>query len=83
MKYQLTKHAQHVLQEREIPIEFMESVLQNPQLSIPDENDPELEHLLAKIPEFGGRVLRIIVNKKVDPDRIVTVYYDRKMRDKL
>ena len=83
MKYQLTKHAQHVLQEREIPIEFMESVLQNPQLSIPDENDPELEHLLAKIPEFGGRVLRIIINKKVDPVRIVTVYYDRKMRDKL
>ena len=49
----------------------------------PDPIDPELEHRLGRIDEYDGRVLRVIVNATVTPPRVVTVYFDRKMRGKL
>lgn len=45
--------------------------------------DPELESRLAKIPEYGDRVLRVVVNTQVVPERVVSVYFDRKMKGKL
>jgi hypothetical protein len=35
------------------------------------------------IPEFGGRVLRVTVNRTVEPKRVVSVFCDRKMKGKL
>ncbi len=48
----------------------------------PDDNDPELEHHLAKVPELANRVLRVIVSKS-EPRRVVTLYLDRNMKGKL
>jgi len=48
-----------------------------------DKDDIELEHALAKIPEFGNRVLRVIYKKKASPLKIITVYFDRTMRGKI
>jgi hypothetical protein len=36
MKFQLTKHAQRALAEREIPIEWVERTLEAPELTLPD-----------------------------------------------
>jgi len=83
MKYELTEHARTILEERQIPISYLERVIQNPELSLKDENDTHLEHLLGKIHEYDNRVLRVVINKNIDPMRIVTVYYDRTMRGKL
>lgn len=33
--------------------------------------------------EFGGRVLRVAVNKAVEPNRVVSVFFDRQMKGKL
>ena len=35
-------------------------------------------HRLARIPEWGNRVLRVIVNGKSVPPRIVTAFFDRR-----
>lgn len=48
-----------------------------------DEKDPTLEHRLKEIPEYGDRVLRVIINTTVDPVRVVTVYFDRTMKGEL
>ena len=45
-----------------------------------DSIDEDLEHRLARIPDFGNRVLRIIVNVNVTPPRVVTAYFDRGSR---
>ena len=37
----------------------------------------------APVPEFGHRVLRVVVNPTVAPIRVVTLYFDRKMKGKL
>ena len=83
MKYELTKHAQKVLDEREIPVEWMERTLSAPELVLPDPDDATVERRFRRIPEFGGRVLRVAINTAVEPNRIVSVFFDRKMKDKL
>ena len=42
-----------------------------------------LIHHLAVVPEHGNRVLRVVFNHLVTPVRVVTVYFDRKMKGKL
>jgi hypothetical protein len=37
---------------------------------------------LAKIPEHGNRVLRVVINKAAVPERVVSVYFDRTMKGK-
>ena len=83
MNYELTKHAQEVLHEREIPVEWMERTLSAPELVLPDPDDATVERRFRRIPEFGGRVLRVAVNMAVEPIRIVSVFFDRKMKGKL
>jgi hypothetical protein len=42
-----------------------------------------VESRLAKIPERGHRVLRVVINKTVVPARVVRLYFDRTMKGKL
>ena len=83
MKYDLTQHARDVIDERQISLDWLERVLANPSLIEASTTDPELESRFAKIPEFGDRVLRVVVNTRVVPERIVSVYFDRKMKENL
>jgi len=81
--YDLTKHAQKVLEERKITIEWIERTLFQPELILSDPDDDSLERCFRCIPEFDNRVLRVIVNKTVDPPRVVSVFFDRQMKGKL
>lgn len=83
MKYELTQHAQKVLDEREITLEWMELTLSSPALILSDVNDPALERRFRQIPEYGGRVLCVVVNTAVEPNRMVSVFFDRQMKGKL
>lgn len=69
--------------ERAVLIAWLESVLESPQRVEPDPDDAELEHRLGRIAEHGNRVLRVVVNKTVRPPRVVTLYFDRTMRNRL
>jgi hypothetical protein len=79
----LTEHAKKVVAEREIPLEWLERVLNEPVLCQPDPDDASLERRYRPIPEFEGRVLRVVVNPSVEPIRVVSVFFDRSMRGKL
>jgi hypothetical protein len=71
MKFELTQNASKALAEREIAIEWVERTLAAPELRLPDPYDADVEWLYRKIPEFGGRVLRVAVNTTVEPNRVV------------
>jgi hypothetical protein len=49
-----------------------------PELTEADPVDPDLEHRLARIRDFGDRVLRAIVNFKKAPPHVVTAFFDRR-----
>ena len=83
MKYKLTQHARDVLGERQIATAWIEHVLDSPQRIESDPDDPQLEHRLGRIAEHGNRVLRVVCNKTTSPPLVVTVYFDRAMRNKL
>jgi hypothetical protein len=83
MNYELTQHARDALQERQIPVEWMERIIAKPALVQPSPRDPALESRFAKIPEHGDRVLRVVLNNTVVPARVVSVYFDRTMKGKL
>ena len=77
MKYVLTEHAREAIVKREISLEWLEEALASPEDKEPDRLDPDLEHRLLRVAEFGGRVLRVIVNVKGAEPRVVTAYFDR------
>ena len=77
MKYELTQHARKVLQERGIDVRWMERTLDSPEWTTPEPNDPAIERRFRRIPEYGNRVLRVAVNVTVEPNRVVSVFFDR------
>lgn len=78
-----TRHALKVMEERRIPVEWVESAVAKPALRTPDPNDPEVERFFRRIPEFGGRVLRVAVNTRVAQWRVVSVFFDQSKRGEL
>jgi Domain of unknown function (DUF4258) len=80
--YAVTAHAAKVIAEREIPMTWVAHTLTRPEKIEPDRDDPRLRHALARIPEYGGRVLRVIDNETTEPWLIVTAYFDRTQRNR-
>lgn len=71
-------HARNVMEEREISEEWVERTV-----SEPDYNEVKADkttHYIKAIPEFGGRFLRVVMNVSVEPNRVVTVFFDRRIR---
>ena len=53
----------------------------------PDYTEEGLEddniHYIRAISEYGGRFLRVVINPNVFPERIVTVFFDRRLKRRL
>ena len=83
MRLTFTRHALRVMTERLIREDWVEHAVAAPELRTPDPNDPEVERFFRRIPERGDRVLRVAVNTRVVPWRVVSVFFDRRMRGEL
>jgi hypothetical protein len=84
MDYELSEHARESLRKRSvIRLEWVERVLAHPGRVESDRVDPQLEHRLGRIDEYDGRVLQAIVNPSHSPVKVITVYFDRRVRGKL
>ena len=81
--YDLSQHAKDVINERDIQLSWLEQVLESPELVEADADDPQLTHYVGRIAEYGNRPLRVVFNARANPARIVTVYFDRKMKGRL
>ena len=75
-----TKHAARAMAERSIPKDWVESAITEPTLRIPDPDDFEVERFFRRIPEYDDRVLRVAINTRATPWRVVSVFFDRSMR---
>lgn len=75
---QLTKHAEDMLRERDIPEDWVWETLDAPDReNVGADNNT---HYFKSIEEYGGRFLHVVVNPRVSPKRIITVFFDRKAR---
>lgn len=82
-RYALTSHARRMMAERGIRTAWLEETLVSPERVERDPVDPEVSHRLRKIPDMGGRVLRVVYNHTAEPNRVVSVFFDRRLRGKL
>ena len=76
--FEFSSHARSVLQERNIPEEWLWRTI-----NFPDRTEVGTDnniHYMKSIPEHGGRFLRVVVNPYVFPKRIVTVFFDRRLK---
>ena len=80
--FDLTAHASTAIAKRGIDPEWVGRVLTAPERVEQHASDPSLRHALARIPERGDRVLRVVYNVDTDPPRVVTAYFDRRQRGK-
>ncbi len=77
---ELTAHTKEMLIERNIPLEWVWQTINHfdDQQFLFDGTT----HYFKTIAENGNRVLRVVVNETVDPHRVVTIFFDRRLRRK-
>ena len=80
MEYIYSKHSLEQIVEREIDKSWVEDTLSNPDDIIEiDENEV---HFIKKIIDYNNRYLRVIVNPKKEPITIITLFFDRRLKEK-
>ena len=82
-RFVLTAHAGEVVEARGIRREWIRRVLEAPKKKSSDKADRTLKHYLGVVAEYDDRVLRIVVDDRKTPVRVITAYFDRAMRGKL
>ncbi len=75
--FELSAHTQDMLTERNIAEEWLWRTLRTPDKKRRGEDGNM--HYTKTIHEREGRVLRVVVNTDVYPNRIVTVFFDRRL----
>ena len=73
----LSAHARRVATVRGIAVAWIETAVHAPGRVTPDPTDSALTRSFCRIPDYGGRVLRV-VHRPYGPDiLIVTAFFDR------
>lgn len=80
VKVKFTKHAEDMLIERKFTKENIISVIENPDLKENDEHENEIWHVFKKI---GEKVLRVVIKGRNEPYIVVTMFYDKRLRNKI
>jgi hypothetical protein len=74
----LSKHAQDMVDERKIPLSWIEHVLQSPVFEEPDTANPGAVRAYAPIADFGNRMLRVVYYDSGVEIRVITLFFDRR-----
>jgi hypothetical protein len=83
VEYELSDHAARRIAERNIERRWIEMTLDEPDRQEPDPIDPSAKHAFKQIAEMDDRVLRVVYNTTATPVRIISAYFDRRMKGKL
>jgi len=76
--YEFSEHAYDMLRERNIQEGWVKLTIENPDKKEP--KDDGTVHYIRSIERYGGRHLRVVVDPKVSPNRIITAFFDRRIR---
>ncbi len=78
VKVSFTKHAEDMLIERTFTKEGIISVIRNPDWHVNDEVEADAWHAFKKI---GKKVLRIVIKGREEPYTVITMFYDKRLRN--
>jgi hypothetical protein len=74
----LSKHAQDMVDERDIALDWIEYVLRNPVFEEPDPRYPGAIRAYAPIAAFGNRMPRVVYYDTGTELRVITLFFDRR-----
>jgi hypothetical protein len=77
MAVRLTRHAARHVQLDQIDPAWIERAIQQPEHSDHDPRDATVQRVWRRIPERGGRVLRVVFRYQGSDVIVVTVFFDR------
>jgi hypothetical protein len=77
---ELSTHARQMLRERNIAEEWVWRTIATPKRKRKGEDDNM--HYTKPIKERQGRVLHVVVNQNAEPQRIITMFFDRRLAAK-
>ena len=75
---EFTKHFNQMLNERMIRQEWADQTMKSADRI--ENREDGTRHFIKQIPEHGNRWLRVIVNVSVEPNRVITAFFDRSLR---
>ena len=75
-----TRHALDVMQERELAQDWIERVVAGP--AVVEHSTDGTVHYIGRIAERDDRLLRVVVAGEPEPHRVVTAFFDRRLRRK-
>ena len=73
----LSRHPQHVVDERKLAEEWIAETIASPAFKEPDPTQPGAIRAFRRIAAFGNRVLRVVYYDAGSEYRIITVFFDR------
>jgi Domain of unknown function (DUF4258) len=76
----LTRHARDNIVRDAIDQAWIETTVRQPTVLMVDPHDPTLSRAWRRIPERGGRVLRVVFRPAGADIVVVTVFFDRGAR---
>jgi hypothetical protein len=77
---EFSKHFNQMLEERNIRREWIDQALGTPD-DVKNVEDGT-RHYIKQIHDYGNRWLRVVINVRVNPNRAVTAFSDRRLRRK-
>ena len=77
-EFEISEHARQMLEERGILEAWLRRTVDNPdRVEVGTDRN---YHYIKAIAEHGDRFLRVVVNPYVNPRRVVTLFFDRRLR---
>lgn len=67
-----------MLKERKILPEWIDITIEDPDYT--KFRDDGTMHYIRSIPENGNRFLRVLINPSVEPNLIITLFFDRRIK---
>ena len=75
--YEFSGRARDMLNERKIRESWVKLVVEDSERKEP--KDDGTIHYIRAVEEFGGRYLRVVLDPNVEPQKIVTLFFDRRL----
>ncbi|MEQ8226026.1 MAG: DUF4258 domain-containing protein [Candidatus Eremiobacterota bacterium] len=79
MKFSISVHAREQIRRRLIPLNILETVLNNPQQIIPEQGGKKAYQSKIDFGKGNIYLVRVIVDEEVEPLFVVTVYRTTKI----
>ncbi len=79
VKVSFTGHAEDMLKERKFTKEDIISIIGSHDWQENDEHDTEIWHAFKRI---GKKVLRAVIKGREEPYTVITMFYDKRLRNR-